>query len=128
MVADRDDGVRSGTTPENLSKIRPAFPQWPPATTTGGNAPQITGGAAAVLIMRRDVTGRLRQPILGKFVLPMAVELCPRIIYIGSVYAILKLLGKLGITKGDVDIFKMNEAFAPMVSGPDDPAARHRNA
>ncbi|KAM0331295.1 hypothetical protein ACHAQA_002965 [Verticillium albo-atrum] len=115
VVADRDDGVRPGTTKEGLSKIRSAFPQWPPATTTGGNASQITDGAAAVLIMRRDVAERLRQPIIGKFVLSTVAGLAPRIMGIGPTYAIPKLLSKVGISKDDVDIFEINEAFASML-------------
>ncbi|KAH6676984.1 3-ketoacyl-CoA thiolase [Plectosphaerella plurivora] len=115
VIAEMDDGVRPGTTKEGLSKIRSAFPQWPPATTTGGNASQITDGAAAVLIMRRDVAEKLKQPIIGKFVLSTIAGLEPRIMGIGPTLAIPKLLGKLGITKDDVDIFEINEAFASML-------------
>lgn len=116
VTASSDDGVRPGTTKEGLSKIRSAFPQWPPATTTGGNASQVTDGAAAILIMRRDVAERLGQPILGKYVLSTVAGLEPRIMGIGPVYAIPKLLAKVGISKDDVDIFEINEAFASMVS------------
>lgn len=115
VVADKDDGTRYGTTKEGLSKIRSAFPQWPPATTTGGNASQITDGAAAVLLMRRDVAQRLGAPILGKFVKSTVVGLDPRIMGIGPSLAIPKLLGKVGISKDDVDVFEINEAFASMV-------------
>jgi acetyl-CoA acyltransferase 1 len=115
VVAKMDDGVRPGTTKEGLAKIRSAFPQWPPSTTTGGNASQLTDGAAAVLIMRRDVAERLRQPIIGKFVLSTISGLEPRIMGIGPTLAIPKLLGKVGISKDDVDIFEINEAFASMV-------------
>ncbi|KAI8655353.1 Acetyl-CoA C-acetyltransferase [Fusarium keratoplasticum] len=116
VVVERDDGIRLGTTKESLSKIRSAFPQWPPATTTGGNASQITDGAAAVLVMRREIAERLRQPILGKYVQSTVVGLDPRIMGIGPAHAIPKLLSKVGITKDDVDIFEINEAFASMVS------------
>lgn len=125
VTADRDDGVRPGTTVEGLAKIRSAFPQWPPATTTGGNASQITDGAAAVLIMRREVAERLQQPILGKFVLSTVVGLEPRIMGIGPSIAIPKLLGKLGISKDEVDIFEINEAFASMVSIASIPSSKH---
>ncbi|KAM5343926.1 hypothetical protein ACJ41O_012463 [Fusarium nematophilum] len=115
VVVERDDGVRPGTTKDGLSKIRAAFPQWPPATTTGGNASQITDGAAAVLIMRRSVALRLQQPILGKFVKSTVAGLEPRIMGIGPTVAIPKLLAKVGISKDDVDIFEINEAFASMM-------------
>lgn len=47
-----DDGLRFGTTKESLAKVRPAFPQWAPGQSTGGNSSQITDGAAVVLMMR----------------------------------------------------------------------------
>ncbi|KAJ3463669.1 hypothetical protein MRS44_008455 [Fusarium solani] len=49
VLAEYDDGIHYGTTKQALSKVRSAFPQWPPTTTTGGNAAQITDGAAALL-------------------------------------------------------------------------------
>ncbi|EEH18184.2 hypothetical protein PABG_00747 [Paracoccidioides brasiliensis Pb03] len=114
VVADRDDGVRYGTTAEGLSKIRPAFPQWQPGRTTGGNASQITDGAAAVLLMKRSRAQELGQPILAKFCGATVAGLEPRIMGIGPTLAIPKLMGKLGLQKEDVDIFEINEAFASM--------------
>jgi len=43
VIVSKDDGIRPGTTKEGLAKIRSAFPQWPPAQTTGGNASQVRG-------------------------------------------------------------------------------------
>lgn len=116
IKADRDDGIRYGTSAEGLSKIRAAFPQWPPSTTTGGNASQVTDGAAALLLMRRDVAEKLGQPILAKFVQSTVIGLEPRIMGIGPTYAIPKLLQKVGLTKEDIDIFEINEAFASMLA------------
>lgn len=64
----KDDGIRYGTTKENLLKIRSAFPQWGKGTTTGGNASQISDGAAAVLMMTRHKAEALGLTILGKYV------------------------------------------------------------
>ncbi|KAH7010383.1 Thiolase, N-terminal domain-containing protein [Ilyonectria destructans] len=111
----RDEGVRYGTTKESLSKIRSAFPQWPPATTTGGNASQLTDGAAAVLLMRRDVAEKLGQPILARFVLSTVAGVDPRVMGIGPTVAIPKLLKKVGLSKDDIDVFEINEAFASML-------------
>jgi acetyl-CoA acyltransferase 1 len=116
VVADRDDGIRYGTTAESLGKIRAAFPDWKPSTTTGGNASQITDGAAGILLMRRSTAERLGQPILAKFAASTVVGLEPRIMGIGPSLAIPKLFRQTGITKDDVDIFEINEAFASMVS------------
>lgn len=113
-VIDRDDGVRYGTTAESLGKIRAAFPQWAPSQTTGGNASQITDGAAAILLMKRSKAEELGQPIVGKFCGATIVGLAPRIMGIGPSYAIPKILGKTGLTVADVDVIEINEAFASM--------------
>ncbi|SPQ24096.1 3febc934-72bf-4a31-a866-226e2fc45bcd [Thermothielavioides terrestris] len=109
----RDDGIRPGTTFEGLSKIRPAFPQWGP-TTTGGNASQVTDGAAAVLLMKRSTAIRLGQPILAKYVGSTTAGLSPRIMGIGPTVAIPKLLAQHGLTLADIDVVEINEAFASM--------------
>lgn len=114
VIVDRDDGVRYGTTAEGLGKIRAAFPQWSPSQTTGGNASQITDGAAAVLLMKRSTAERLGQPIVGKFCGATVVGLEPRIMGIGPSLAIPKILAKTGLTKEDIDVFEINEAFASM--------------
>ncbi|KUJ19055.1 thiolase [Mollisia scopiformis] len=113
-VIDRDDGIRYGTTAESLGKIRAAFPQWSPSQTTGGNASQITDGAAAILLMKRSKAEEIGQPILGKFCGATIVGLEPRIMGIGPSYAIPKILSKTGLTIADVDVIEINEAFASM--------------
>jgi len=68
VTVSKDDGIRYGTTKATLSKIKSAFPQWPPSQTTGGNASQITDGAAAVLLMTRQRAENLGLRILSKYV------------------------------------------------------------
>lgn len=68
VVVSKDDGIRYGTTKETLSKIRSAFPQWGNGTTTGGNASQVTDGAAAVLLTTRRKAEELGLKVLGKHV------------------------------------------------------------
>lgn len=63
-----DDGIREGTTKEALMKLRSAFPQWGGGKTTGGNASQITDGAAAVLLMTRRKAQQLGLKVLAKHV------------------------------------------------------------
>jgi acetyl-CoA acyltransferase 1 len=115
ILVDRDDGPRYGTTAESLGKVRAAFPQWKPSATTGGNASQITDGAAAILLMKRSRAEELGQEVVGKFVGATIVGLEPRIMGIGPSYAIPKILQKFGLTKDDIDVFEINEAFASMV-------------
>ncbi|KAJ5547987.1 hypothetical protein N7513_005221 [Penicillium frequentans] len=114
VIVDRDDGIRYGTTAEGLGKIRSAFPQWTPSATTGGNASQITDGAAALVLMKRSRALELGQPIVAKFCGATVTGLEPRIMGIGPSLAIPKILGKFNLSKDDVDIFEINEAFASM--------------
>ncbi|KAL5495016.1 hypothetical protein ACEPAI_478 [Sanghuangporus weigelae] len=114
ITVTRDDGIRYGTTKEVLAKLKGAFPQWGDSKTTGGNASQITDGAAAVLMMTRRKAEELGLKILGKHVSTAVAGLAPRIMGIGPVYAIPKALKHAGITIEDVDLFEINEAFASM--------------
>ncbi|KAL3480275.1 Thiolase, N-terminal domain-containing protein [Aspergillus californicus] len=113
VTVSKDDGVRYGTTVESLSKIRPAFPDFGDRST-GGNSSQVTDGAAAVLLMRRSKAIELGQPILAKFCGATVAGVPPRVMGIGPTAAIPKLLGKFNLTKEDIDIFEINEAFASM--------------
>ncbi|OQD67901.1 hypothetical protein PENPOL_c003G03034 [Penicillium polonicum] len=114
IVVDRDDGIRYGTTPESLGKVRAAFPQWAPSATTGGNASQITDGAAALVLMKRSRAQELGQPIVAKFCGATVSGLEPRIMGIGPSLAIPKILNKFNLSKDDIDIFEINEAFSSM--------------
>lgn len=118
VVVDRDDGIRYGTTAESLGKIRSAFPQWQPSLTTGGNASQITDGAAGQVLMKRSQAQALGLPIVAKFCGATVAGLEPRIMGIGPSIAIPKILNKFGLSKEDIDVFEINEAFASMVSLP----------
>ena len=106
----RDDGVREGMTAESLGKIRAAFAKG--GSIHAGNASQISDGAAAVLLMRRDTAERMGQKILGKYVAGSIVGVPPLLMGIGPWKAIPVALEKAGISKEDVDIFEINEAFA----------------
>ncbi|KAF8846222.1 thiolase [Paxillus ammoniavirescens] len=112
IVVDKDDGIRYGTTKGTLLKIRSAFPQWGKARTTGGNASQITDGAAAVMMMTRRKAEELGLRILGKHVSTAVAGVPPRVMGIGPVYAIPMVLKNTGLSIRDVDLFEINEAFA----------------
>lgn len=110
VVVERDDGIREGVTREGLTKIRPAFKKG--GSIHAGNASQVSDGAAAVLLMRRDTAERLGQKVLGKFVASSVVGVKPLLMGIGPWKAIPLALEKAGISKEEVDIFEINEAFA----------------
>jgi acetyl-CoA acyltransferase 1 len=109
ITVSRDDGVREVTV-ESLGKIKPAFAK--DGSIHAGNASQISDGAAAVLLMKRSTAERLGQKILGKYVAASVVGVPPLLMGIGPWKAIPVALQKAGISKDDVDIFEINEAFA----------------
>lgn len=106
----KDDGVRPGTTKESLGKMKGAFAKG--GSIHAGNASQISDGAAAVLMMKRSTAERLGQTILGKYVAASIVGVKPLLMGIGPWKAIPAVFEKAGITKDDVDIYEINEAFA----------------
>ncbi len=106
----KDDGVRPGITAESLGKIKPAFAK--DGSIHAGNASQISDGAAAVLLMKRSTAERLGQKILGKYVAASVVGVKPLLMGIGPWKAIPAALEKAGVTKDEVDIYEINEAFA----------------
>lgn len=110
ITVSKDDGVREGITAESLSKIRAAFAK--DGTIHAGNASQVSDGAAAVLLMKRSTALRLKQPILGKFVTASVVGVPPLLMGVGPAAAIPPVLKKAGLSKDDVDIYEINEAFA----------------
>ncbi|GJJ09854.1 hypothetical protein Clacol_004078 [Clathrus columnatus] len=114
VLISKDDGIRYGTTSQTLGKIKPAFPQWGGGKTTGGNASQVTDGAAAVMLMARWKAEELKIPIIAKYITTATSGLAPRIMGIGPVYAIPRLLELTKLSIDDVDLFEINEAFASM--------------
>ena len=110
ITVSKDDGVRPGTTAESLAKLRPAFAE--DGSIHGGNASQVSDGAAAVLLMKRSTAQQLGQQIMGKFINAAIVGVPPLLMGIGPWKSIPVALQKSGISKEDVDIFEINEAFA----------------
>ncbi|KAK6853780.1 hypothetical protein PG995_010592 [Apiospora arundinis] len=113
VTLSRDEGIRPGTTAEGLMKIRSAFPQWGPITT-GGNASQVTDGAAAVVLMKRSKAIKLGVPVVAKYVGSTVAGLPPRIMGIGPAVAIPKLLAQHNLSISDCDVVELNEAFGTM--------------
>ena len=110
ITVSKDDGIRPGVTAESLSKIKPAFAK--DGSIHGGNASQISDGAAAVLLMKRSTAERLGQKIMGKYVAGAVVGVKPLLMGIGPWKAIPVALEKAGISKDEVDVWEINEAFA----------------
>jgi acetyl-CoA C-acetyltransferase len=110
-VAD-DEGIRAGTTAEGISGLRSAVPG---GLVTAGNASQFSDGAGAVVLMDETLAEKKGLKPLGRF-LGFAVAGCePDEMGIGPVFAIPKVLKRLGLTVNDIDLWELNEAFAVQV-------------
>lgn len=110
IVVSADDGIRSNTTLAVLSKLKPAFSK--DGTTTAGNASQVSDGAGAVLLMRRDVATKKGLPILGIYRSFAAVGVDPAVMGVGPAVAIPAAVKAASLQINDVDLFEINEAFA----------------
>ncbi|KAL2127181.1 hypothetical protein VTI74DRAFT_11201 [Chaetomium olivicolor] len=112
VTVTRDDGIRGNATLESLAKLKPAFK--PDGASTAGNSSQVSDGAAATLLMRRSTATQLglADRIMGKFVAASVVGCKPDEMGIGPALAIPKVLKQLGLEKGDVQRWEINEAFA----------------
>jgi acetyl-CoA acyltransferase 1 len=110
ITISKDDGIRAETTVEGLGKLKPSFGK--DGISTAGNSSQTTDGAAAVLMARRSFAEANNWPIVGKFVAYAVAGVPPEFMGIGPAFAIPKVLEKAGITKDQVDVFELNEAFA----------------
>jgi acetyl-CoA acyltransferase len=110
IVFDTDEGVRPGTTMESLAKLRPVFMAG--GSVTAGNSSQTSDGASALMVMSREKAESLGLKPMAVF-RSYAVGGCPpELMGIGPTVAIPKALKLAGITKDQVDIFELNEAFA----------------
>ena len=110
VTVSKDDGIRPGISAESLAKIKPAFAK--DGSIHAGNASQISDGAAAVLLMKRSTAEKLGQHIMGKFVGSAVVGVKPLLMGIGPWKAIPVVLEKTGVSKDEVDVWEINEAFA----------------
>ncbi|KAK9896133.1 thiolase [Cystobasidium minutum MCA 4210] len=113
VTIDKDDGIRSGSTYEAIAKGRSAFPQWGDLST-GANSSQVTDGAAAAFIMTRRKAEELGLKPLARHIATSVVGCTPKYMGIGPAFAIPKVLEKVGLTKEQVDLWEINEAFATM--------------
>lgn len=112
VTVEKDEGIRPGTTVEAISGIRPALPG---GLVAAGNASQFSDGAGACVVMDESVAERKGLKPLGRF-LGFAVAGCePDEMGIGPVFAVPKVLSRLGLTVDDIDLWELNEAFAVQV-------------
>lgn len=110
VVIDRDESIRSDTTPAALAALRPAF--LPDGTVTAGNAPPVNDGASALVVMSSARAAREGLTPLARVVAQATSGLAPRYVLMTPVEAVRKVAAKAGWNLADVDLFEINEAFA----------------
>ncbi|WP_077327898.1 acetyl-CoA C-acetyltransferase [Virgibacillus siamensis] len=105
-----DEGVRAGTTPEVLAKLRPAFSMT--GSVTAGNSSQMSDGAASVLLMDREKADSEGLKPLAKFHSFAVAGVEPEIMGVGPIEAVPKALKIAGLELNDIGLIELNEAFA----------------
>jgi acetyl-CoA C-acetyltransferase len=112
VTVSADEGLRPGTTYEGIVGIRSALPG---GVITAGNASQFSDGAGACVVVSEAFAQQKGLKPLGRF-LGFAVAGCePDEMGIGPVFAVPKVLAKLGLKVSDIDLWELNEAFAVQV-------------
>lgn len=109
-VVDTDEGVRADTTIEALAKLKPAFAMG--GSVTAGNSSQTSDGAAFVIVMSERMINELGLKPIGRLVNSAVAGVHPRIMGIGPVAAVPKVLKQANMNLGDIDLIELNEAFA----------------
>jgi acetyl-CoA acyltransferase len=110
FVVDTDEGVRADTSLEGLSSLKPAFAI--NGSVTAGNSSQTSDGAAFVVVMSEAMVKELDLQPLGRLVHCAVAGVNPRLMGIGPVEAIPKLLKGVNMRLEDIDLIELNEAFA----------------
>lgn len=112
QILSQDDNIRADTTVDGLAKLKPAFKDT--GVITAGNASAIVDGAAAVLLASEKRASELNLKPRARIVATTAIGSAPRIMLTGPIAASRIALEKAGLKKEQIDIWEINEAFAPV--------------
>ncbi len=110
FVIDTDEGVRTDTSPEGLAKLKPAFAAG--GSVTAGNSSQTSDGAAFVIVMSERMVNELGLKPISRLVNCASAGVHPRVMGIGPVEAVPKVLKQAGMSLNQIDLIELNEAFA----------------
>lgn len=113
VVVDRDEPPRPNTSLEALARLSPAFEA--KGSVTAGNAPGLSDGAAALVVMERQAAERTGRPILARILGYANAAREPELIFAAPPLAIRALLERTGLRLADFDLIELNEAFAAQV-------------
>jgi acetyl-CoA acyltransferase len=113
QVVSQDQGIRPGTTVETLAQLQPSFR--PDGILHAGNSSQITDGAAAILLMSAERARQLGLPARATIRAQAVVGVDPVTMLTGPIPATARVLERSRMSIDDIDLFEVNEAFAPVV-------------
>ena len=107
-----DEGIRRGTTAEKLAALKPAFTD--DGVIHAGNSSQISDGAAALLVTTPEHAAAQGWTPIARYVAGAVAGADPVLMLTGPIPATQKVLAKTGLTIGDIGVYEVNEAFAPV--------------
>jgi acetyl-CoA acyltransferase len=110
FTVDTDEGVRADTSVEGLAKLKPAFAAG--GCVTAGNSSQTSDGAAFVIVMSERMVNELGLKPIARLVNCASAGVHPRIMGVGPVEAVPRVLKQAGMKLSDIDLVELNEAFA----------------
>ena len=110
LRVDTDEYPRAGTSVDKLAALKPAFRK--DGTVTAGNASGINDGAAAMIVTTAAKAKAIGTPPLARILSYVSTGVDPKIMGIGPVPAVRKVLDRAGLTMDRIDLFELNEAFA----------------
>ena len=110
FVVDTDEGVRADTSIEALSKLKPAFALG--GSITAGNSSQTSDGAAFVIVMSERMMNELKLKPIARLVSCVSAGVHPRVMGVGPVEAVPKVLKQAAMSLSQIDLIELNEAFA----------------
>jgi acetyl-CoA C-acetyltransferase len=113
ILFDTDETPRADTSYELLARLKPAFEE--KGTVTAGNAPPLSDGAAAVVLVGEEIAARERNAPLGRVAAFAQAGVDPKHIFWAPIHAIRAVLAKASWNLDQVDLFEINEAFAAQV-------------
>jgi acetyl-CoA acyltransferase len=112
VTFERDETIRRDTSAEKLAILKTSFR--PDGRVTAGNSSQISDGAAALLLMSSEVAKALNRPSRARILAVATVGSDPTLMLTGPVAATKRVLARAGLALSDIDLFEVNEAFAPV--------------
>ncbi len=110
LTIDTDEGPRADTSAEALAKLPAVFAEG--GSVTAGNSSQTSDGAAFTIVMSDELANKLNINPLGRLVSCASAGVDPRVMGIGPIKAVPKVLQQAGMTLSDIDLIELNEAFA----------------